>query len=114
MSSPQETSSTYEVSSAISEKDHGLLIPLAASICLVASLLVFALRLAFRWPWHALLGLDDAATGLATAFALIQSALAMSGVSSGLGKRSQLLSADERSIALKVECPGCADGETFR
>lgn len=114
MSSPSKTSSTYEVSSAISDNDHGLLIPLAASICLVASLLVFALRLAFRWPWHALLGLDDAATGLATAFALIQSALAMSGVSSGLGKSGHLLSADERREALKVKCSGSGDKETNR
>lgn len=58
------------------------------------------------------MGLDDAATGLAMLFALIQSGLAMSGVSAGLGKRMHLLSRDERNKALKVRSPsGAAERE---
>lgn len=50
---------TLEVSSAVTEDDHGPQIVIVAILGLIASVGVLANRLLLRWPWKERFGVDD-------------------------------------------------------
>lgn len=50
-----------DMSTAITDSNHGIVVTVVAWICFVASLLFFAARMRIRWPLKSLFGQDDAA-----------------------------------------------------
>ena len=50
---------TLEVSTAVTADKHGAQLVVIAILGLIATLLVFANRLALRWPWKQRFGVDD-------------------------------------------------------
>lgn len=64
MAAPSEAP-TYEISTAVSDDDRGLVVTSVAAILLVGSCLFTLLRLWVRWPWKALFAHDDICTCVA-------------------------------------------------
>jgi len=56
---PAPTPSEAAWSHIISEDNHGALVLVATSLMLVGMLMTLAMRVAIRWPWRELVGLDD-------------------------------------------------------
>ena len=50
-----------DMSTAITDSNHGIVVTVVAWICFVASVLFFAARMRIRWPLKSLFGQDDAA-----------------------------------------------------
>lgn len=52
---------TLQLSTAITETDHGQIVVLVAWLCFTAGVLLSMVRVYIRWPLNALAGKDDAA-----------------------------------------------------
>ncbi|KAL1588095.1 hypothetical protein WHR41_03418 [Cladosporium halotolerans] len=76
-----------DVGSRISTDNRGSVVNVAAIFGICCSLLFLAARLWMRRPLRSLFGRDDTLVVVTTALSILQSALAMSSVTFGLGKR---------------------------
>lgn len=77
---------TLQVSTAITDTDHGQVVVLVAWLCFTAGILLSGVRAYIRWPLHALAGKDDIAYAVSTLFAIVQTAITLHAVRIGFGK----------------------------
>lgn len=90
----------------INPDDHGPYVTITAALMLVIMTLFLGIRLAIRWPWNKLAGLDDAATLAATVIGVVQSVAIFEAVHYGLGRHVDELSAARLSSTEKVRFVG--------
>ncbi|KAM0719561.1 hypothetical protein Q7P37_003691 [Cladosporium fusiforme] len=88
---------TLEVSTAITEIDHGPIVVLVAWLCFTAGILLSVVRAYIRWPLHALAGKDDIAYAVSTVFAIVQTAITLRAVRLGFGEKESEL--DHRHVS---------------
>lgn len=86
-----------EVSTAITEIDHGPIVVLVAWLCFTAGILLSVVRAYIRWPLHALAGKDDIAYAVSTVFAIVQTAITLRAVRLGFGEKESEL--DPRQVS---------------
>lgn len=91
-----------QVSNAVTATDHGKLVVLAAWLCLTAGILLSAARVYIRWPLNALAGKDDVIYAVATALAIVQTAVTLHAVENGFGRTEAELSEQQSTYAAKV------------
>ena len=60
-----ETTPTLDMSTAVNDSNHGIIVTVVCWLCLVASLLFYIARLRIRWPLQSLFGQDDVACTVA-------------------------------------------------
>ncbi|KAI5363498.1 hypothetical protein Slin15195_G091470 [Septoria linicola] len=93
---------TLELSTAVNAERHGPQLVVVGILGLIATILVLANRLAIRWPFWERIGKDDLVCVVASIVAFTQTAVLMSAVKHGLGRKKRLLSGHEIEQVEKV------------
>ena len=86
---------TLQLSTAITETDHGQIVVLVAWLCFTAGVLLSMVRVYIRWPLNALAGKDDAAYAASALLVIIQTAITIKAVNSGFGRTESELSSTQ-------------------
>ena len=96
---------TLQLSTAITETDHGQIVVLVAWLCFTAGVLLSLVRVYIRWPLNALAGKDDVAYAVSALFAIIQTAITINAVNNGFGRTESELGGSQVVDAAKVSLP---------
>jgi hypothetical protein len=96
---------TLQLSTAITETDHGQIVVLVAWLCFTAGVLLSMVRVYIRWPLNALAGKDDAAYAVSALLAIIQTAITIKAVNNGFGRTASELSSTQVVDIAKVSHP---------
>lgn len=75
-----------ELSTAVTDVDHGQVVALAAWLCFTAGVLLSVVRVYIRWPLNALVGKDDYAYAVSFGLTIVQTAVTVNAVRNGFGK----------------------------
>ncbi|KAK5123181.1 hypothetical protein LTR85_003379 [Meristemomyces frigidus] len=94
--------SKAEWSHRISPDDHGPYVTITACLMLTAMMLFFGIRMAIRWPWTKLIGLDDVTTIIASIIGICQSVCVFEAVHYGVGRHAAEVSSDNVIAAEKA------------
>lgn len=84
-------SSTSEWSHQISQGNHGPYVTITACLMLTGMVLFLVIRLAIRWPWSKLIGLDDILTFIACVIGVSETVTVFEAVHFGLGQHADKL-----------------------
>lgn len=93
---------TLQVSTAVTDTDHGQIVVLAAWLCFTAGVLLSAVRVYIRWPLNALAGKDDYAYAISFLLAIVQTAVTVNAVKNGFGRTESELDGRQAIDAAKV------------
>lgn len=75
-----------ELSTAVTDVDHGQVVALAAWLCFTAGVLLSVVRVYIQWPLNALVGKDDYAYAVSFGLTIVQTAVTVNAVRNGFGK----------------------------
>ncbi|KAL1590036.1 hypothetical protein WHR41_01444 [Cladosporium halotolerans] len=93
---------TLQVSTAVTDTDHGQIVVLAAWLCFTAGVLLSAVRVYIRWPLNALAGKDDYAYAISFLLAIVQTAVTVNAVKNGFGRTESELDGRQAIDAAKA------------